>query len=259
VHGILAKSRAVSIDPEQLRHLAKVISRIEDQIKDEEVFASIFQSLIQNNSATAEAHAKKWATAFLARLEEKEYKGAVGGIVRGGWSNRVNGKISGHYVEIEVRETAKDRYEFVIANAGEGNPNMKAGEADAIVINRYEVKGRQEALSILTNVLLLVNDSRPRAGTNQDKAFYGLFQKAKPLEISRIPPRPLQTVGNCCMRSKQELLYYLLQRMGKEFAALANVVQSKLDEVALSRAPNPALQDAILSARKEMITALRPI
>lgn len=180
----------------------------------EEQFGLYFSTIEPLNTLTDEKSknemALKIAQYVLLKVDCSKYK-EIGFFVNGGWS----GDKYGHHINIEVRKIG-DKFYFYLANAGAGvRYHGKVKGNRCVVIKIFEANA-EDALEILKNIILL--RTSPDV-TNHSKKFYQIFKKAKTINNSYIPSRPLQTGGNCGVRNQEECWFYACQRLEKVEAA----------------------------------------
>lgn len=250
---------ALSIDsvianPDFSPNEQQILSRVQDRVRRQMIDENTLNEIGKLQVEQAAQKATEFAADVLSRTELTEYS-EIGIMLHGGWSYMdAAGKATGHYIDVEVRKVG-DRYQFVVANAGEGADKYHTRTAAdrGKVTKVFEVRSKEEAQGIIQNIALMAGSSPLLQTASQVDEFYKFFENATVVSDNHIPDRPYQqTVGNCALRNQKELFFHVLQRQGK--TELANKLQDAFIERVHDLAQYPALQEEIVrQGKKERI------
>lgn len=263
IDTVLAKAPYNDPNSEKGQLLRTFRSRIVQMDKDRNILDQMLLSVERGNPAEAEKLAERLADRIIADAKLPGFE-KIGPLMEGGW-RRITG---GHRINVEVLHV-NGRWRFIVAQAGAGSghhrhdfkkdQNQQPLEADlnrVVPVFIVEYKTEAEAKELVKQIALYKRGPAsllPANGT-EGKGFYALFNNGKIIDEHNIPFRPTQRMGNCALRSQEEALFYVCQRLG--FVDLANAFQDTLEDK-IARNAYPALK-AKIAARgpKEPIKPL---
>lgn len=260
---ILRKEPYKDPGSEQGNILRAIRARIDRQLSDRPLLQQILAEVERRNLAGAERLAERYADLKIAEAKSQGYD-KIGAFVEAGW-RRVGG---GHGINVELLQVG-GKWRFIIAQAGSGSRHhrhdavrdqnqqpIQINPERVIPIKMYEYRTEAEAKEVIKQIALYRRGPaalNPKDG-NEGKGFYALFKDGIEIDEHNIPFRPSQRMGNCALRSQEESLFYVCQRLG--FAGIANAFQDIVEDKIAQNA-YPALMSKI-SARgpKEAIKPL---
>lgn len=260
---VLNKEAYQNSRSEQGNVLRAIRARIDRQTKDRPLLQQMFGEVERGNLAAAGRLAERYADLKIAEAKSPGYE-KIGAFVEAGW-RRIGG---GHGINVELLQV-DDKWRFMITQAGSGSGHhrhdvkcdrheqpVEINPERVIPVKIYEYGSETEAREMLKQIAFYRRGPaalRPKDG-NEGKGFYALFKDGKEVDEHNIPFRPSQRMSNCALRSQEEGLFYVCQRLGCVEAANAfqDVVEDKI-----ARNAYPALK-AKISARgpKEAIKPL---
>lgn len=237
--------------------------RIDKMDKDRPFLQQMFGEVESGNLERAARFAQRYAEQKIAEAKSHGYE-KIGAFIEAGW-RRVGG---GHGINVELLHS-DGKWRFIIAQAGSGSryhrhdvkrdQNQQPVEINLeriIPIKNYEYRSETQAKEVVKQIALYRRGPaslRAKDGS-EGKGFYALFKDGTEIDEHNIPFRPSQIMPNCALRSQEEALFYICQRLGCVDAAntFQNIVEDKIIQNAY-----PALK-AKISARgpKETIKPL---
>lgn len=160
--------------------------------------------------------------------------------------------IEGHLISIEI-EKQQDKYIIAVANAGAGTLITSNDGKFCQSVRLYEINASEEGTQRLQQLLRdLINFKLKSysASETYPEDYYIIFEKYTNERTDvRIPQRPIQEVGDCSIRSPEELIFNKLQRLGHH--QLASKLQKHNLKIALESARDqyPALREIAVNKK----------